>query len=901
MKLNTTARLTICSLLVIASLAISARGKTIEVLDWSQLAELPPLKGQAIQPGLAGAFCGIHNDALIIAGGANFPRPVWESEKVWHDDIYVLVKESGGSAPGDEFCRWITGFKLDKPIAYGASVSSRHGVVCIGGNDSERTYSQVFLLQWDTERKDITRTSLPNLPDTCAYSSAAMIGDNIYVVGGTAGLDIETAGRNFWSLDMSKLNDPGSFEWKQVLPWPGPSRAFAIVSAQHNGTNDCLYVISGRRINTEVGSNAQVQFLTDVYEFTPAGYEPEKYNLQTDTYTGKVNPWRKRKDVPRCVMAGTAMSVGQSHIVVLGGDDGSLFHNVDELKDNHPGFPKKALLYHTITDTWTSAGSIPINHVTTTAVRWGTDPVSDPIIIPSGEIRPRVRSAKVWQVRLLKSGGRFGIIDFSAIGIYLSAMIGVGVFFSFRNKNSDDFFRGGQRVPWFVAGLSIFATMLSSITFIAIPAKAYATNWVYFIINMMAIAITPLVVLLFLPFFRKIDATSAYEYLEKRFNRPARLFASASFIFFQIGRMAIVMYLPALALAAITPMSEYQCIFLMGVLSIIYCTMGGLEAVVWTDTIQTCVLMGGAFVSLVLIVSRVDGGVGGFLSTAATHNKFHMINWDFSSMSFATTALWVVVLGGIAQNLVPYTSDMAVVQRYMSVRDLPSARRAIWTNAIAILPASLLFFGVGTALFVFYEHNPGRLDPAFKTDAIFPLFIARELPTGLAGLVVAGVFAAAQSTISTSMNSTSTALVTDFIRPLNLIQSERGYLRLARVSTFALGVLGMVLAILFASSDIKSLWEQFMKILGLFGGSMCGLFCLGIFTKRANGPGAIIGALAGAAGVFFVERYTNIHLLLYAFVGITVCCLCGYFASAMFPASKKSITGLTIHTLNSEF
>ena len=266
-------------------------------------------------------------------------------------------------------------------------------------------------------------------------------------------------------------------------------------------------------------------------------------------------------------------------------------------------------------------------------------------------------------------------------------------------------------------------------------------------------------------------------------------------------------------------------------------------------------------------------------------------------MSFATTALWVVVLGGIAQNLVPYTSDMAVVQRYMSVRDMPSAKRAIWTNAIAVLPASLLFFGVGTALFVFYQHNPGRLDPVFKTDAIFPLFIARELPTGIAGLVVAGVFAAAQSTISTSMNSTSTALVTDFIRPLSLIRSERGYLRLARVSTFTLGVLGMVLALLFASSNIKSLWDQFMKILGLFGGSMCGLFCLGIFTKRANGPGAIIGALAGAAGVFFVEQYTNIHFLLYALVGITVCCLCGYFASAIFSDSRKSIAGLTIHTL----
>ena len=439
--------------------------------------------------------------------------------------------------------------------------------------------------------------------------------------------------------------------------------------------------------------------------------------------------------------------------------------------------------------------------------------------------------------------------------------------------------------------------MLSSITFVAIPAKAYATDWVYFMVNMTAIAITPLVILLFLPFFRKIDATSAYEYLEKRFNRAARLFASTSFVLFQIGRMAIVMYLPALALAAITPMSEHQCILVMAILSIIYCTMGGLEAVVWTDTIQSFVLMGGALLTLILIVSGVDGGVGGFLSTAVEHSKFRMVNWDFSVTSFASTALWVVVLGGIGQNLVPYTSDMAVVQRYMSVSDTARAKRAIWTNAVAILPASLLFFGVGTALFVFYAHNPDRLDPTFKTDAIFPLFIARELPVGIAGLVVAGIFAAAQSTVSTSMNSMSTALVTDFVRPLQRIRSERGYLRLARVLTATMGVLGMLLALSFASSDIKSLWDQFMKILGLFGGSMCGLFCLGIFTTRASGPGAIIGAIAGAAALFLVQQYTNVHLLLYAFVGISICFVCGYLASLALPRSKKSIEGLTIHTL----
>jgi len=857
-------------------------------LEWSELPELPAPTGMPQPLGVAGPFVGISNDALIVAGGVSFPEHPSESNQFWHDDIYVLVRDSDV----DESYRWITGQKLDRRRAQGASVSTSHGVVCIGGNDSEHVYSDVFLLRWDPETQRVIQTPLPSLPEPSAYSSAAVIGDTVYVAGGTTGHGLETAQRNFWSLDLSAIDNHDELVWKQLPPWPGPSRAHAVAVAQHNGTNDCIYVMSGRRIGDD-----GVDFLTDVYEFTPSRYDPGTYDHEAGTFEVESNPWRQRTDVPRCVMAGTGIAVGQSHILVLGGVDGSMFNEVDTLREEHPGFPREALSYHTITDTWTTAGAIPANHMATTAVRWGTDTVNDPIVMAGGEIRPRIGSPKVWQVRLLKSEGHFGFVDFAAIFVYLGAMICVGVFFSFRNKNSDDFFRGGQRVPWFVAGMSIFATMLSSITFIAIPAKAYATDWVYFMVNMMAIAITPAVILLFLPFFRKIDATSAYEYLEKRFNRLARLFASASFVLFQIGRMAIVMYLPALALAAITPLSEEQCILIMGVLSIVYCTMGGLEAVVWTDTIQSFVLLGGALFSFVLIVTQVDGGLGGFMATATEHNKLHMVNWDFASTSFATTALWVVVLGGLGQNLVPYTSDMAVVQRYMSVPDMARAKRAIWTNAVAILPASLLFFGVGTALFVFYAHNPDKLDPAFKTDAIFPLFIARELPIGIAGLVVAGVFAAAQSTISTSMNSTSTALVTDFVRPLQLIHSERGYLRLGRVLTASMGILGIILALSFAASDIKSLWDQFMMILGLFGGSMCGLFCLGIFTKRTSGPGAIVGALAGAAGLFLVQKYTDVHLLLYALVGITICFVCGYLASWILPRSEKSIEGLTIHTL----
>lgn len=838
--------------------------------------ELPPLPNA---DGVAGPFVGVHGDALLVAGGANFLTPVWETKKTFHDAIYVLLREL---KDGKTTYRWVTEFHLDRPIAYGASVSTDRGVLCIGGNDDTNVYADVFLLRWNRMTQSVERESLPSLPTSCTNACAAVIGSRVYLAGGTSGLDLQTAVSDFICLDLGNTNPA----WERLPACPGPTRAFAIAAVQNNGVDDCFYLFSGRRVN----ESGETEFLKDVWEFNPASLRADIGGSR-----GK-SPWRQRADIPRCMMAGTGIALGQSHIFLLAGADETHFHEADVLKDAHPGFPKEAFAYHTITNTWTSAGETPANQVTTLAVRWGGDTVKDPIILASGELRPRVRTPKVWRITPVPGAEQFGRADFFVLILYLAGMILVGVFFSFRNKNADDFFRGGQRIPWFVAGMSIFATMLSSITFMAIPAKTYATDWVYFLVNMMAVAIAPVVILLFLPFFRNIDATSAYEYLEKRFNRLARLFASASFTLFQVGRMAVVLYLPALALAAITPLSEQQSILLMGVLSIIYCAMGGLEAVVWTDTLQSFVLLGGALFSFVLIVMQVDGGLAGFWHTAMINEKLHFANLDFSAHSFATTALWVVVLGGFGQSLVPYASDMAVVQRYMSVPDMGRAKKAIWTNAVVIIPASLLFFGMGTALFVFYSHHPDRLDPTFKTDAIFPLFIARELPVGIAGLVVAGIFAAAQSTISTSINSMSTAVATDFIKPLSLIKTERGYLFLGRVLTVLFGTAGVLLALLFASSDIMSLWDQFMKILGLFGGAMCGLFCLGIFTTRANSAGAIIGALAGAAGLFFVQRYTQVHLLLHAFVGVALCCVVGYAASLLFPPMKGSIKGLTIYT-----
>ncbi len=856
-------------------------------LEWEALPDLPD------GIGVAGPYVGVSNDALIVAGGANFPtedgQNIWDVPKVWHDTIWVLHKNDQNELV------WAGPFHLNKPLAYGGAVSTEFGILCIGGNDADATYADCFLLRWDSENKSIEQVTLPPLPQPSAFMAAAMIGQTVYVAGGQSGSGLETAHGGFWRMDLSGYKDhPDTVKWETLPTWPGPARAFNIVVSQHNGFNDCIYIISGRRVSDEAGG---IEFLRDVYEFNPSVYDASAYDASTGKYAGEgefAAPWRRRADAPGCVMAGTAAAVGQSHIFVLSGADGSLFFKADELRDDHPGFPKKSYAYHTITDTWVDAGETPSNQVTTNAVKWGGS-----IIVAAGEVRPRVRTTAVWKIDPVESERSFGVANFSVLVIYLLSMVGVGVYFMNKNKNTDDYFRGGKQIVWWAAACSIFATMLSSLTFMGIPSKAYAQDWVYFLGNMMIPVVAPIAVFIALPFFRRIDATSAYEYLEKRFNRGVRMFASLLFILFHVFRMAIVMSLSALALASVTPMSPVTCVLIMGVLSIIYCTMGGVEAVVWTDTIQTFILLGGALFCLVLAVMGTDGGFSGVLDTASTHNKLHMVNFHLDPTS-ASLALWIVILGGIGQNISSYTADQAVVQRYMTTSSSKQAANSIWLAAFLAVPASLLFYGLGTVLFAYYAHNPGKLDPTHTTDQILPLFIVQEVPVGIAGLIVAGIFAAAQSTISTSMNSTATAATVDFFRPMNLFKTDNGYLNAARVTTLLLGTAGTCLAIVFVDPSIKSLFDKFIMVIGLFMGVLGGLFALGALTVRSHALGAMIGVIIGAAVMFALPLFTSIQGFIYAAIGISTCFVIGYLVSYVVPGKQKDLSGLTVHTVQQD-
>lgn len=482
----------------------------------------------------------------------------------------------------------------------------------------------------------------------------------------------------------------------------------------------------------------------------------------------------------------------------------------------------------------------------------------------------------------------FSWADIIVIILYFAALLCIGVFFSKRQKNANDYFKGGERIPWWAAGLSLFGTALSAITFMAIPAKALSTDWSYMLFNVGIVLVAPVIMFIFIPFFRKLDITTAYQYLEIRFNLLIRVICSLAFIIFQVGRMGVVLFLPAIAINIVTGFNIFLCIALMGVFSILYTRMGGIEAVVWTDALQVVILLGGAIFAIFHIVAQIPGGWSETMTIAIDCSK---LNLGDCSFDFTNPTVWTVLIATCFTNLTMYGTDQSMVQRYLTTSSKKAAQKSVLTNALLTIPATIIFFFIGTVLFVFYKTYPTELSPAMENvDAVFPYYIYTKLPKGLIGLLISGIFAAAMSTLSGSMNSAATAFEVD-IRPKLFPKSvmatgaddKRWELKRAKRTTMIIGVLSLLFAFLMATWDINSLWDEFNTILGLILGSMGGLFFLGMVTKRANAKGALIGMVVSIIVQALVARYTPVYLLLYTTVGFVTCFVVGYVASLFFP------------------
>jgi len=797
-----------------------------DLLTWRSLPPLPDSQG------IAAPYAGVVDGALVVAGGTNFPEgPPWDGgKKTWYRDAFVLDHPDGSWRRIEN--------ALPGSAGHGATVSTKRGLICIGGSNADEHLSDVLLLTIDTER--FAFSNLRRLPRPAAHSAAVLLDNVIYVAGGLESPDAVAPLHKFWRLDLSAEHP----HWTAVEPWPGPPRFLTTLGV----LDGRIYLFGGVDLEPSDDGTSRRTYLDDAYCF--------------DRKSG----WTRIADLPTPLAAspGPAVPLGQSHLLLLGGDTGEHAAQVSELKDSHPGFSRTVYAYHPVTNTWSERGTFPdAAAVTTAAIPWW-----DRIVVPSGEVRPATRTPRVLSAAPAPRPARFTTLDGVVMAVYLCGVVVVGLWSGAGGETTADYFLGGRRIPWWAAGLSIFGTQLSAITFMAIPALAYHTDWGYFVGNMMIVVFAPFVAFVYLPMYRSLGLTSVYEYLERRFHVSLRLVGSVTFTLMQLARIGIVLYLPSLALSVVTGIDLTVCILIMGLIATLYTVFGGIEAVVWTDVVQVFVLLGGACASLGFVLWKVDLGFGDLLAEARQDGKLSL---GFLSTDLAVASLGVIVVGRFFEQFVPYTADQAVVQRYFTTKDEGASRRSVWTNAILTVPASLTFFALGTALWTFYRHHPALLIPTSRSDEILPWFIVDQLPPGVSGLVIAGLFAAAMSSLDSSLNSVATTLTTDFYQRFNPEADDRRCLRLAKGITLFLGLLGTGSALYMAELRDTSMMDQNLKVLGLFGGGLAGMFAAGMLSRRITSAGALIGFFASGATLAVIEYSGGINFLLYAAIGIVTC------------------------------
>lgn len=445
------------------------------------------------------------------------------------------------------------------------------------------------------------------------------------------------------------------------------------------------------------------------------------------------------------------------------------------------------------------------------------------------------------------------LTDLLVFLIYMTGIVLFGCSFFFKNRSSDQFTSGGGKLPAWAVGMSIFATFVSSISFLALPGKAYQSDWNAFVFSLSIPIAAIMAVKFFVPLYRSINSISAYTYLEMRFGAWARIYASLCYILTQIMRMGTILYLLALPLNALFGWNIRLIIVVTGACIILYAMLGGIKAVIWTDAVQGIILIGGALTcALILIFSMPEGPLQTF-QVAAENHKFSLGSFG---ASISESTFWVVLIYGLFINLQNYGIDQNYVQRYMTTKTDSQARKSALFGSLLYIPVSLVFFFIGTALFAYYKVQPELLPRYLQdyvaADKVFPFFIVNGLPKGLTGLLIASVFAAGMSTVSTSINSTATIVFNDYFkRYLKNRSSEHSSMNVLYISSVLSGIAGIGIAL--AMIKVQSALDAWWTLASIFSGGMLGLFLLGYFAKHVNRMNAAIGVVVGIAVIFWLS------------------------------------------------
>ncbi len=461
------------------------------------------------------------------------------------------------------------------------------------------------------------------------------------------------------------------------------------------------------------------------------------------------------------------------------------------------------------------------------------------------------------------------LIDLSIIALYLVGMIGVGFYFSRSNKNEEQFTKASGLIPGWAIGLSIYATFLSSNTFLGVPGKAFGGNWNAFVFSLSMPLAAYTASRFFVPFYRNTGEISAYTHLEKRFGPWARTYAVVCFLLTQLARMGSIFFGIALSLQALTGFSMQTIMWVMGICIIIYTVLGGIEAVIWTEVVQAIIKTLGALIILYLIINGMPGGISRIIDIGEQNDKFSLGSF---APDFTVSSFWVVLLYGFFINLNNFGMDQNYIQRYHTTSSAREASRSLWLCVWLYIPASLLFFVIGSCLFAYYEVHPewiesiklqvvneqmgpnatsaelsnamAHLKSSDYGDKVMPHFMVTQIPPGVVGLIVAAILSAAMSTISSGMNASATVFSEDiYKRYINNNMPQKQSLRLLHIATIGFGFLGLAAGI--AMIGVKSILDIWWTLSGIFAAGMLGLFLLGIISRQSGNHEAIIATIIG--------------------------------------------------------
>lgn len=495
----------------------------------------------------------------------------------------------------------------------------------------------------------------------------------------------------------------------------------------------------------------------------------------------------------------------------------------------------------------------------------------------------------------------FTWIDFVILILYLVAVLLAGLHFAKREMKGKEYFKGDGTIPWWVTSVSIFATLLSPISFLSLAGNAYAGSWLLWFAQLGMLLAIPLTIRFFLPVYSQLKIDTAYHYLELRFgSKGLRVLGAVMFIIYQVGRMSIIMYLPCMVLSNLMHVNVNLLIVIMGIIAIIYSYTGGLKSVLWTDFIQGAVLLLGVTFACIYLLAHLDGGIGAIFQQLVQHHKFLAPDEPVFDINLLRNSVFLLIVGAGFNTMGSYVSSQDIVQRFTTTTDTRKLNKMMRTNGVLSIFIATVFYLIGTGLYVFYQVQGNELPPAAQQDQIFASWIAFELPVGITGLLLAAIYAAAQSTLSTGLNAVASSWTLDIQARLSKKElSFESQTRIGRWVSLIVGIFSIAVSIVLANGNISSAYEWFNSFMGLVLGILFGTFVLGAFTKCANTFGAVSAFIAASGVMIYIKYFVpagRVSIWAYSIISLAVSLAVGIPASLIWSRIKGQQKLLAPHT-----